>query len=172
MIMLKPGLERLEIDLNICAQHLKETGNTETHLEKLIVGLALGLIYREYERCIRDSIVQRAKITGDDHLAQYVKLSVRRLGMASNKLQRDIYKTFSGDPKKTPSKVVKNAWKKYDKLRELRNTAMHHEDVSKGLDDVLEMHHRARVAVYDIRDTVLGDTKQHPMSYDDYSNSL
>ena len=166
--MPKPGLERLEKDLDICVQHLKETGNTETHLEKLFVGLVLSLIYREYERCIRDSIVQRAKRAGDDRLVRFVGLSVKQLGMVSSKLRKNVYKTFDEESKKAQSSTIKDAWKKYDELRDLRNKAVHDEDVSEGLNTILEMHRKASEAVCNIRDIVLGDTKQDPMTYDDY----
>ena len=169
--MPKPNLERLEKDLKMYIQHLKETGNAETRLRELSVGFVLGLIYGEYEKCIRDSIVQRAKRTGDDHLVQYVKLSVKQLGMVQSKLM-SVYYAFGGDPKKTRSDTLKTAWSNYDKLRDLRNMAMHGKDVSEGLDTVLEMHGKAKEAVYSIREMVFGDTKQDTVSYDDYSNNL
>ena len=144
-------------------QHLKETGNTETRLGKLSVGFVLGLIYGEYQRCIRDSIIQRTEKLGDDHLTQYVELSMKRLGMGQHALQENIYKAFDGGSEKTQTRISTSAWKKYNKLIALRNKAMHGEKVSVKLDIVLEMHHKAAEVVRGIRDVLLGDEKLDPV---------
>ena len=161
--MRNPGLECLEKDLQMYTQHLKETGNTETRLGKLSVGFALGLIYGEYQRCIRESVMQRVEKLGDDHITQYVELSMKRLGMGRYTLQENIYKAFGGDSEKTQTRISTGAWRKYNKLIALRNKAMHGEEVSVKLDNVLEIHHKAAEVVRGIRDTLVNGEKHDPV---------
>ncbi len=161
--MPKPNLERLEKDLKMYVQHLKETGNIETRLGELSVGFVLGLIYGEYQRCIRDSIMQRVEKLGDDHITQYVELSMKRLGMGKHALQENVYKAFGGGSEKMQTHISTGAWKKYNKLIALRNKAMHGEEVFVKLDNVLEIHHKAAEVVRGIRDTLAGDEKHDPV---------
>lgn len=151
------GLGDLEEDLELCVLHLKSTDNTETRLGDLFVGFILGRIYGEYQRCIREAMIQRANKSNDGRLVRYVELSTRRLGMAANALRRDIYDVFGNDLDKAQARVPKTAWITYNGLVALRNRVMHGEDVQKNLDGVVRMHLEARNVVYAIRIVLLGD---------------
>lgn len=158
--------EDLEKDLDMCVQHMKDTDNTETRLGRLFVRFVLGHIYGEYQKYIREAMVQRSKKSGDVRLAQYVELSTRRLGMGARTLRRDVYEVFGGGHDKTPSYIPQTAWNTYDSLVKLRNRAMHGEDVREGLGDVVQMHTEARNVVYAIRLALLGDREYEGISRD------
>lgn len=158
------GLEDLERDLDMCVRHLRDTNNTKTRLGRLFVGFVLGHIYSEYQKYIRKAMVQRSKKSGDAKLSQYVELSTRRLGMGASTLRRDVYEVFGGNHGKTPSHVSKTAWKTFDSLINLRNRAMHGEDVREELGDVVQMHTEARNVVYAIRLALLGDREYEGIS--------
>ena len=155
--MIQQILERLEEDLEMCIQHLQETGNVETRLGNLFVGFILGRIYGSYQRCIHGAIIQRAKKSGDTQLAEYTVLSIKRLGMNADTLQHSVFDVFGNDIDQTRISVSQEVWKAYKNLIKIRNKAMHGEDIREGLDEVINLHRKAREVVYTAQTILLRD---------------
>ena len=101
-------------------------------------------------------MIQRAKKSGDIQLSRYVEVSLWRLSMGADILRKNILNVFCDDVSKNQARVSRTAWTAYENLIKTRNKAMHGADISEGLDDVMQMHRKAREVVYVIRTVLLG----------------
>ena len=160
-----PGvLEDLDMDLAMCTRFLNETGNTEARLGSIFPVFVLGHICAEYQKSIRDAMIQRAKKSGDMQLARYVELSLKRLGMGADTLRQNVLVVFSDDVSKNRACVSNTAWTACQNLIKARNKAMHGVDTSERLDDVIRMHCKAREVVHVIRSVLLGSREYDGVS--------
>lgn len=142
-------MAELDKDLDLCARHVRESGNTKTRLGCLFAGFALGLIYGVYQRSIRTAIIQRTRNCHDADVVEYVEHSLRYSNMSLRTIESNIFGIFgdSHSPK-VDTLVTESARKEYKRLINVRNKAMHGEDVRKSLDEVIRMHHVAKGVVH------------------------
>ena len=157
------GLDDLKKDLELCTKHLQDEPDAKARLEQRFVILALVRIYGECQKCLREAMVCRAKKSRDHRLAQYVGISLQRLGMGAHALRRDIFGIF-GD-RKAVSSVPTLAWETYERLRRIRNSVVHGEKTDVRLDDVMRMHHMAQSVVLTMQTLLLDGTEQGHVSH-------
>lgn len=139
----------LDRDLDLCARHIRESGNTKTRLGCLFAGFALGLIYGAYQRSIRTAIIRRTSNCHDADVVMYVERSLRYSNMSLRTIESNIFGIFGdGHSPKVDALVTESARKEYKQLINIRNKAMHGEDMRKSLDEVIRMHHVAKGVVH------------------------
>jgi hypothetical protein len=139
----------LDKDLDLCARHIRESGNTNTRLGCLFAGFALGLIYGVYQRSIRTSVIRRTRNCHDVDVVKYVEHSLRYSNMSLRTIESNIFDIFGeGHSPKVNALVTEAARKEYRQLINARNKAMHGEDRRKSLDEGIRMHHVAKGVVY------------------------
>ena len=139
----------LDKDLDLCARHVRESGNAKTRLGRLFAGFALGLIYSDYQRSIRAAVIRRTMNCRDADVVQYVEQSLRHSNMSLRTIESSIFAIFGdGHNPKVGALVTDATRKEYSHLINARNKAMHGEDMRKSLDEVIRMHHVAKGVVH------------------------
>lgn len=142
-------MEDLDRDLDLCARHVRESGNTKTRLGSLFAGFALGLIYGVYQRSIRTAVIRRTRNCHDADVVGYVEHSLRYSNMSLRTIESSIFGIFGdGHGPKVDALVTEAARNEYRQLIITRNKAMHGEDMRKSLDEVIRMHHVAKGVVH------------------------
>lgn len=123
--------QRIENALRLCAEHLKDLDQTELknkELETYIVSGLVVLIVSEYEEYLESIFGERAKMCGDAHVENFIKLAINR-NFRSPDLSKinDQLKRFDNSCKVAFLKQVENsqhhaAW---DSIMKARHAVVH-----------------------------------------------
>ena len=159
----------LDKDLDLCARHVRESGNAKIRLGHLFAGFVLGLIYSGYQRSIRAAVIRRTIKCRDAGVVQHVEQSLRHSNMSLRTIESSIFAIFDdGHNPKVGALVTDAARREYSQLINARNKAMHGEDVQKSLAEVIRMHHVAKGVVHAAMDVLSeegGSVFDSPVEY-------